>query len=139
MTDSQPRPCWNQYFKSIVQVTSTRSPCNRLKVGCLLVKDNRIVSQGYNGFLPGCPHTSIVRDNHEIGTIHAEQNAIVDCAKRGVSSDHTVAYITHYPCFNCMKLLCGSGINEIKYIDDYHNDPAVEELSRITGVEVMRI
>ena len=40
MTDSQPRPCWNQYFKSIVQVTSTRSPCNRLKVGCLLVKDN---------------------------------------------------------------------------------------------------
>ena len=62
MTDAQPRPCWNQYFKSIVQVTSTRSPCTRLKVGCLLVKDNRIVSQGYNGFLPGCPHTSIVRD-----------------------------------------------------------------------------
>ena len=139
MSEDEPRPCWNQYFKSIVQVTSTRSPCRRLKVGCLLVKDNRIVSQGYNGFLSGCPHTSIIRDNHEIGTIHAEQNAIVDCAKRGVSSDRTVAYITHYPCFNCMKLLCGSGIEKIKYIEDYHNDPAVDQLSRITGVEVMRI
>ena len=139
MSEYSARPCWNQYFKSIVQVTSTRSPCNRLKVGCLLVKDNRIVSQGYNGFLPGCPHTSIVRDNHEIGTIHAEQNAIVDCAKRGVSTDDTVAYITHYPCFNCMKLLCASGIKKIKYIDDYNNDQTVEALSRITGVEVMRI
>ena len=55
--ESNPRPCWNKYFKEIVTVTSTRSPCERLKVGCLLVKDNRIVSQGYNGFLPGCPHT----------------------------------------------------------------------------------
>ena len=130
---------WDQYFITLSFLISNRSSCKRLKVGCVLVKDTRVISVGYNGFLPGFPHESIVRDNHEIGTIHAEQNAIVDCAKRGVSSDHTVAYITHYPCFNCMKLLCGSGIKEIKYIDDYHNDPAVEELSRITGVEVMRI
>ena len=47
------RPSWDEYFKEIVQVTSKRSPCHRLKVGCLLVKDNRIISQGYNGFLPG--------------------------------------------------------------------------------------
>ena len=139
MENQVPRPCWNQYFKSIVTVTSTRSPCTRLKVGCLLVKDNRIISQGYNGFLLGCPHNSIIRDNHEIGTIHAEQNAIVDCAKRGVSCNDTTAYITHYPCFNCMKLLCGSGIKTIKYINDYNNDDAVEELGRITGVNVLRI
>ena len=49
---------------------------DRLKVGCVLVKDNRMISQGYNGFLPGCPHKSIVRDNHEQATVHAEQNAI---------------------------------------------------------------
>ena len=133
------RPCWNKYFKEIVTVTSTRSVCERLKVGCILVKDNRIISQGYNGFLPGCPHTSIIRDNHEVGTIHAEQNAILDCAKRGVSSNDTTAYITHYPCFHCMKLLCGCGVNSIKYIEDYNNDPAVEELSRITGVSLIRI
>ena len=60
------RPSWDEYFTKIVNVTSERSPCERLHVGCLLVKDNRIISQGYNGFLPGCPHESCVRDNHEI-------------------------------------------------------------------------
>jgi dCMP deaminase len=59
---SSERPDWDSYFMEIVEVTARRSPCGRLKVGCLLVKDNRIVSQGYNGFLPGRPHESIVRD-----------------------------------------------------------------------------
>ena len=72
------RPTWDQYFKAIVQATATRSACSRLHVGCLLVKDNRIVSQGYNGFLPGCPHDSIVRNNHEQATLHAEQNALME-------------------------------------------------------------
>ena len=79
------RPTWDEYFKKIVMVTSERSPCERLQVGCVLVVDNRIVSQGYNGFISGCPHDSIVRDGHEQATLHAEQNAIIDCAKRGVS------------------------------------------------------
>jgi len=120
------RPDWNTYFKEIVQVTSKRSPCDRLKVGCLIVKDNRIISQGYNGFLPGCPHTSIVRDDHEQATLHAEQNALCDCAKRGVSCNDATAYITHYPCLICTRLLIASGICEIKYIEDYRNDDLVE-------------
>ena len=120
------RPDWDTYFKEIVQVTSKRSPCDRLKVGCLIVKDNRIISQGYNGFLPGCPHKSIVRDDHEQATIHAEQNALCDCAKRGVSCNNATAYITHYPCLICARLLIASGICEIKYIDDYRNDDLVE-------------
>jgi len=119
------RPSWQEYFKQIVSVTSTRSPCERLQVGCLLVKDNRIISQGYNGFLPGCPHESKVVDNHEQATVHAEQNAITDCAKRGVSCNGTDAYITHYPCVNCMKLLCASGIQNIYYINNYNNDALV--------------
>ena len=72
---------FDQYFSKIVSVTSERSSCERLHVGCLLVKDNRIISQGYNGHLPGCKHESIVRNNHEQATVHAEQNAICDCAK----------------------------------------------------------
>ena len=122
----EPRPDWNTYFKDIVKVTATRSPCERLKVGCLIVKDNRIISQGYNGFLPGCPHKSSVRDEHEQATIHAEQNAVCDCAKRGVSCNDATAYITHYPCLICTRLLLASGICEIKYIDDYKNDELVE-------------
>ena len=133
------RPDWDTYFKEIVQVTSKRSPCERLQVGCLLVKDNRIISQGYNGFLPGCPHESIVRDNHEQATVHAEQNAISDCAKRGVSCLGSTAYITHYPCINCMKILCASGIKDIRYIEDYKNDEIVGKLSNLAGVPIKKI
>ena len=121
------RPDWDEYFKKICEVTRERSPCERLQVGCLLVKENRIISQGYNGFLPGCPHISIVRDNHEQATVHAEQNAIADCAKRGVNCYNSKAYITHYPCIICCRLLIASGIKEIKYINDYKNDELVKK------------
>ena len=133
------RPSWEEYFKNIVIETKKRSPCERLQVGCVLVKDNRIVSQGYNGFLPGTPHESIVRDNHEQATVHAEQNAISDCAKRGVSCLGSTAYITHYPCVNCMKILCASGIKDIRYIEDYRNDNIVQKISDISGVNIYRI
>jgi dCMP deaminase len=120
------RPSWDEYFTKIVQATRERSPCHRLQVGCLLVKDNRIVSQGYNGFLPGCEHTSVLRDNHEQATVHAEQNALMDCAKRGVSCNKSTAYITHYPCIICTRLLLAAGIQEIKYLEDYKNDELVD-------------
>lgn len=125
------RPSWDEYFKLISEVTSTRSPCSRLKVGCLIVKENRIISQGYNGFLPGLPHNSIIVDDHELATIHAEQNAIIDCAKRGVSCDGSIAYITHYPCLNCAKLLYASGIKKVYYINDYKNDENINKLGLI--------
>ena len=133
------RPSWDEYFKKIVLATCERSSCNRLQVGCLLVKDNRIISQGYNGFLPGCPHESIVRDNHEQATLHAEQNAICDCAKRGVSSIGCTAYITHYPCIICMRLLCASGISVIKYINDYKNDELVSYFAKLMNIELVKI
>ena len=133
------RPSWDEYFKEIVQVTAKRSPCERLQVGCLLVKDNRIVSQGYNGFLPGYPHESIVRDNHEQATVHAEQNAIADCAKRGVSCANSIAYITHYPCIICTRLLLSSDIKEIKYINDYKNDELVSIFCTQKNVSITQI
>ena len=137
--NNEERPSWDEYFKEIVQVTSKRSPCHRLKVGCLLVKDNRIISQGYNGFLPDCPHKSIVRDNHEQATIHAEQNAISDCAKRGVSCFGCDAYITHYPCIICTRILLASGIVNIKYIDDYKNDELVEYFCNMKDVKISKL
>lgn len=138
MTECQ-RPSWDEYFKEIVQVTATRSPCHRLQVGCLLVKDNRIVSQGYNGFLPGCKHQSIVRDGHEQATVHAEQNAIADCAKRGVSCEGCTAYITHYPCVICCRILLAAGITKIKYIHDYHNDELVNHFIQMMKVTIEAI
>ena len=133
------RPTWNEYFENIVNLTATRSPCERLQVGCLLVKNNRIVSQGYNGFLPGCPHKSHIVDGHEMATIHAEQNAIIDCAKRGVSCNECEAYITHYPCLNCCKFLLAAGIKKIYYINDYKNDELVGEYCKNMSVEIENI
>jgi len=122
------RISWNDYFMKAATLASVRSPCDRLKVGCVIVKNNRLISMGYNGFLAGTEHKSIVRWGHEQATIHAEINAITDAAKRGVSIDDTVAYITHYPCINCFKALASSGIKKIYYQVDYKNDPFVEEL-----------
>ena len=132
----KPRPTWNEYFKNIVQCTSERSPCSRLKVGCILVKDNRIISQGYNGYLPGCEHKQVMRDGHEIATVHAEQNAVTDCARRGVSCNGATAYITHYPCINCSKILCAAGIKNINYINDYRNDEMSAYFCNISGVSL---
>ncbi len=133
------RPSWNEYFKEIVLATAKRSPCERLKVGCLLVYENRIIAQGYNGFLPGCPHDSVIRDNHEQATVHAEQNAICDCAKRGVSCNESIAYITHYPCLICTRLLLASGISKIYYIHEYKKDELVDIFAKQKQVDMINI
>ena len=133
------RISWYEYFSKIVMTTSERSPCERLQVGCLLVNENRIVSQGYNGFLPGCPHESIVRDNHEQATLHAEQNALMDCAKRGVSCNGCTAYITHYPCIICTRLLLAGGVKKIKYVNDYKNDDLVKKFTEQCNVCVEKL
>ena len=132
-------PDWNTYFKEIAKLCATRSPCHRLQVGCLIVKDNRIISQGYNGFLAGCPHVSVIRDNHEMMTIHAEINALCDCAKRGVQCEDATAYITHYPCINCIKSLLASGIKKVYYINDYKNDELVNYFSEISNINIIKI
>ena len=132
-------PSWKDYFKEIAEVTAKRSGCDRLHVGCVLVKNNRIIAQGYNGFLPGCPHVSKVRNNHEQATVHAEQNALCDCAKRGVSCMDATAYVTHYPCIICCRLLLASGIKEIKYIEDYKNDDLVKYFCDQKNVSISKI
>ena len=131
------RISWNDYFMKAATLASVRSPCERLKVGCVLVKNNRLISMGYNGFLAGTDHRSIVRWGHEQATIHAEINAITDAAKRGVSIDDSVAYITHYPCINCFKALASSGVKKIYYQVDYKNDPILEDLGY--GISLIKL
>ena len=92
---------WDEYFMSIALLASCRSPCCRLHVGSVIINDNRIISMGYNGFFSGVQHISHIRDGHEQATIHSEINAITDCAKRGVSTNGSTIYVTHYPCINC--------------------------------------
>ena len=130
---------WDQYFMSIAFLIASRSPCDRLHVGCVLVKDTRIISVGYNGFLPKAPHISHVRNGHEQCTIHAEQNSITDCAKRGISCNDAIAYITHYPCINCAKILAAAQVKELKYYNDYKNDDLVKSFCDQLNVKINKI
>ncbi len=140
LLDNPGRIDWNEYFMSIALLISCRSACERLHVGCVIVnKENNIVSVGYNGFLAGAPHVSRVRDNHEQNTIHAEQNSISYAAKCGVSVKGCYAYITHYPCINCAKILIASGISKIYYHNDYKNDEFVNDISKDSNIEIEKI
>jgi dCMP deaminase len=133
------RISWIQYFSELTRLVSKRSPCKRLQVGCVIVKDKHIVSTGYNGFLPGAEHTSIVVDGHEQATVHAEQNCVADCARRGVSMDGADVYITHYPCIGCFKSLVAAGVKRIYYLEDYRNSPIVEQLANTIYVTLEKI
>ena len=130
---------WDEYFMSIALLASCRSPCERLKVGSVIVKDHRIISMGYNGFIAGAPHTSILTDGHEQATIHSEINAITDCAKRGVCLDDSMIYVTHYPCINCFKCIASCGIKTIIYMDDYNNNSIVETLAQDAGILIVKL
>ncbi len=137
------RPSWDDYFMATAVLLATRSPCERLHVGCLIVsagdRKNRLVAAGYNGYLPGTPHASRVREGHEQATVHAEQNAIADAARRGSSVEGCTAYVTHFPCINCAKILAAAGIAEIRYRLDYKNDPLVQPLLADAGVRIVQL
>ncbi|MDR1456717.1 MAG: dCMP deaminase family protein [Puniceicoccales bacterium] len=137
------RPSWDEYFMAIAHLVAMRSPCDRLHVGCAIVSPeklgNRIIALGYNGFLPGVPHTPHMRDDHEIASVHAEQNAIGDAARRGVSVEGATAYVTHYPCIHCAKAFLSAGIVGVKYFDDYRNDPLVKQLFTMCQVPLIKL
>lgn len=137
--DSEKRMEWDDYFISIALLAAQRSPCARLHVGSVIVRDNRMISMGYNGFIAGCPHVSHMRDGHEQATIHSEINAICDCAKRGVTLNGAKIYITHYPCLNCFKTICSSGIVEIIYLEDYNNDELVAHVAKDANIVIRKL
>ena len=93
-------------------------------VGCVIVKNQHVISAGY---------TSIY------GRPHAEQNAIADCAKRGVSCNGSTVYITHYPCIICTRILLAAGISEIKYLENYKNDELVKTFTDQAKVSIINI
>ena len=114
---------WDVYFMNIAQASAERSTCDRAHVGAVLVRNNRILATGYNGSVSGMPHCDDVGhdmvNGHCIRTIHAEVNAIVQCAIYGVSSKGATLYCTHYPCYNCAKIIVNAGIERIVFQNWY--------------------
>lgn len=137
------RPSWDEYFMATATLLASRSNCARLNVGCVVVtggaRPHRIVAAGYNGWLPGTPHVSRLRAGHEQATVHAEQNAVADAARRGSSVEGCTAYVTHFPCINCAKILAAAGLAAIKYHADYRNDPLVAPILQEAGVRIEKL
>lgn len=134
------RPSWDEYFMEITGVVAQRSTCLRRKVGALLVKDKHILASGYNGAPSGLAHCSEVgclRDQLKIPSgerhelcrgIHAEQNAIVQCAIHGVSLAGATIYSTTQPCVLCSKMLINARIKRIVYQGDYPDELSLKLL-----------
>lgn len=119
------RPTWDQYYAEIATVVAKRSTCPRLAVGCVLVRDNRILSAGYNGSASGQDHCidvgCLMSDNHCVRALHSEQNAIIQAALHGISTKGASCYCTHFPCVACAKMLINAGIERVVYVNDYTN------------------
>jgi dCMP deaminase len=120
-----------------------RSTCSRLAVGATIVRDKRVISGGYNGSVSGDVHCidegCFVVDGHCVRTVHAEANALLQCAKFGVKTEGADLYVTHFPCLQCTKQLIQSGIQKIYYLNDYRNHQYAVELLEKAGVLTEKI
>ncbi len=131
---------WDEYFMGIALLASCRSACTRLHVGSVIVKSNRIVSMGYNGFIGGTPHVSHIRDGHEQAIIHSEINALGNSNRLGGTSlEGATIYITHYPCINCFKSIASNGIKEVIYLYDYNNDQLVNTIALESDIVIRQM
>lgn len=137
------RIAWDQFFMAQSHLISSRSTCTRLMVGATIVRDKRIIAGGYNGSIAGGDHCAehgcYVVDGHCIRTIHAEMNAILQCAKFGATTDKAELYVTHFPCLACTKSIIQAGIKKVYFAKDYKNHPYALELFNIAGVELQKV
>lgn len=143
MTKNTNRPDWDQYFMAMAEIASSRATCPRAKVGAVLVKDHQILVSGYNGAIHTADHCldvgCLVQNGHCMRAVHAEMNAIVNCAKQGDSIDGATLYVTHFPCIRCMPLVLQSGIKRICYIHNYNNDDFCYNLAKEAGCELVQL
>ena len=137
------RLAWDEYFAAQALLISNRATCNRAKVGAVLVKDNKVIATGYNGSVSGTDHCledgCLMVEGHCVRTIHAEMNAILQCARFGMSTDGASLYVTDFPCLQCTKSLLQAGIKEINYIRNYHNDDYAMKLIKLKNVRLRQI
>lgn len=145
------RASWDEYFMEIAEIVKSRSTCMRRQVGAVIVKDNRIITTGYNGAPSGLTHCTEMGgcerqrlgipsgERHELcRALHAEQNAIIQAAKVGVSTEGAAIYVTVQPCVICAKMLINAGIVRIVHRGDYPDQLARNMLLE-AGMEVIKM
>lgn len=143
------RPSWDEYFTEIVRAVSTRGTCDRGHASCVFVKDKQILVTGYAGSPIGFPHCdeaghdlrkSISEDGtisqHCVRTVHAEQNALCQAAKRGVSLDGSTVYVNMTPCRTCAMLLINCGVKRIYAEKKYHAGKESESMFKKAKIKL---
>ena len=145
---------WHKTFIKIALEIANHSTCCRKQVACLLVKNNVIISTGYNGTPSGQKHCNeyftpsmISRpdfmEKHRIFSnryeVHSEQNAIAQAAKNEVNPEGATAYVTLSPCLSCAKLLITAGIKKVFYYEKYDRDTSGIDLLKEANIQVERI
>lgn len=137
------RLSWDEYFLSQAELVAQRSSCDRAKVGAVIAVDRSCIATGYNGGVAGLDNCEDVghklEEGHCIRTVHAEMNAIFQCARNGHAMNGATVYVTHYPCLNCMKSLAQAGVRRIVYRNDYRNHEFSEEIARLKEIEVVKL
>jgi len=136
MSEQDTRPTWDEYFMKITRDVSERATCVKRKVGAIIVKDNRILSTGYNGAPKGMKHCEEVGclrkemsvpsgQRHELCRgLHAEQNAIIQAAVHGVKIDGSTMYCNYQPCVICVKMMINAGIKRLVFSGSYPDELA---------------
>ncbi len=141
------RPSWDDYFIEVAHAISKRATCDRGRSGCVIARDNQLLVTGYVGSPVGLPHCDdvghqmkkVVHEDghvtqHCVRTVHAEQNAICQAAKRGISIDGATLYCRMTPCRTCAMLIINSGIRRVVCEKRYHAGAESEEMFGQAGV-----
>lgn len=141
------RPSWDEYFMEIANTVSKRATCDRGRSGCVIVRDRQILVTGYVGAPKGLPHCDDVGhqmkktiheddhvSNHCVRTVHAEQNAICQAAKLGISLDKSTLYCRMTPCRTCAMLIINCGIERVVCEKRYQQAEESEEMFRKVGI-----
>ncbi len=143
------RPSWDDYFLELADAASKRATCNRGRSGCVIVRDRQVLVTGYVGSPTGLPHCDDVghlirgitdengeTSEHCLRTVHSEQNAICQAAKRGISIVGATIYTRMTPCRTCAMLLINCGIERIVCERKYHQGDESERMLSEAGVKL---
>ncbi|HOY33223.1 MAG TPA: cytidine/deoxycytidylate deaminase family protein [Bacteroidales bacterium] len=143
------RPSWDEYFMKVADTVAQRATCDRGRSGCVIVRDKQILVTGYVGSPKGLPHCDEVghlfkkvthedghTTNHCMRTVHAEQNAICQAARRGIMLDGATLYCRMTPCRTCAMLIINCGIIRVVCEMKYHAGGESEAMFRDAGIEL---
>jgi dCMP deaminase len=143
------RPSWDEYFMELANAAAKRATCDRGRSGCVIVKNKQVLVTGYVGSPIGLPHCDEVGHlfkqtyhadgtitNHCVRTVHAEQNAICQAARRGIALDGATLYCKMTPCRVCAMLIINCGIKRVVCEQKYHAGQESEEMFKEAGIEI---